>query len=66
MTLEVKLTREEADGIQQEAEEKGKADFNLDLEIKDSGGETVATVQGTWQIRKIPEGMPNPLSMNCG
>jgi len=62
VTIEVELTREEADAIQQEAEEKGKANFVMDLDIKDAQGETVSLVKGTWQIRKIPEGMDNPLS----
>lgn len=62
VTLEVEMTAEDAERIQREAEEKGKADFDLDLEIKDAGGEVVALVQGTWQIRKMPEGMANPLS----
>ena len=60
VTLEVTLSKEAAENIQREAEEKGKANFILDLEIKDAGGETVALVHGTWQIRKLPEGMPSP------
>ncbi|MEW6440205.1 MAG: YiiD C-terminal domain-containing protein [bacterium] len=60
VTLEVSLTPEEAERIQQEADRKGKANFTMDLEIKDAGGETVARVHGTWQIRKMPEGVPSP------
>jgi len=62
VTLEVSLTRGEAEKIQKEAEEKGKANFTMDLEIKDASKETVALVHGIWQIRKIPEGMPSPFS----
>jgi hypothetical protein len=57
VTLEHEMPKHEADRIQKEAEDKGKADFALDLEIKDLNGETVSLVQGVWQIRKIPEGM---------
>ena len=60
VTLELEMGQEEADRIQQEAEEKGKADFTLDLELKDANNETVSTVHGVWQIRKIPEGMDSP------
>lgn len=57
VTLEVEMSREEADRIMNEAEDKGKADFTLDLEIKDTGGKTVSLVNGIWQVRKIPEEM---------
>jgi len=60
VTLEVELTREESEKIQREANDKGKANFAMDLEIKDTSGETVALVHGIWQIRKLPEGMPSP------
>jgi acyl-coenzyme A thioesterase PaaI-like protein len=60
VTLELEMSEEEANKIQQEAEEAGKADFTLDLELKDTAGETVCRVSGIWQIRKIPEGMDSP------
>jgi hypothetical protein len=60
VTLELEMDQETADRIQKEAEEKGKADYTLDLELKDTNGETVSTVHGIWQIRKIPEGMDSP------
>ena len=56
------MTEEEAGRIQQEAEEKGKADYTMDIDIKDNNGEVVSQVHGIWQIRKIPEGMPNPFT----
>ena len=62
VSVEVTITEEEADKIQAEADEKGKADFALDIDIKDANGEVVSIVHGTWQIRKIPEGMQNPLT----
>lgn len=60
VTVVVEMSREEADRIQGEAEEKGKADYVMDLEIMDANGETVSLVHGIWQIRKIPEGMEPP------
>ncbi len=60
VTVEVGLDEQEAARIQAEAERKGKASFTLNLELKDVGGEVVSEVEGTWQIRRIPEGMENP------
>jgi len=60
VTLEVSITKEEADRIQTEAAQNGKADYTLDLEIKDAAGEVVSIVHGTWQIRKMPEGVASP------
>ena len=62
VTVEVTITEEESNRIQAEAEEKGKADFTLDVDIKDANGEVVSIVHGVWQIRKIPEGMESPLA----
>ncbi len=62
VTLEVEMSPERARELQQTTDQKGKADFDMDLEIKDAGGETVALVHGVWQVRTMPEGMPNPLA----
>jgi thioesterase domain-containing protein len=40
---------------------KGKADFTLDLKIRDSSDEVVAEVNGIYQIRPIPAGLQNPV-----
>ena len=48
---------QQARSLEAEAEEKGKTDYELNLELEDQNGETVAEVSGTWQIRKLPEGM---------
>ena len=53
VTREMALDADQADQIQAEAEEKGKADFSLEMEIKDAAGEVVSMVNGTWQIRSI-------------
>jgi len=60
VSLEVEMSEERVTEIQGRVEEEGKADFRLDLEINDISGETVSLIQGTWQLRKIPEGMTVP------
>jgi acyl-coenzyme A thioesterase PaaI-like protein len=57
VTMEVELSAEEASRIESEALEKGKADFGLALELEDAGGQVVAIVSGTWQVRTIAQGM---------
>jgi len=57
VTLEVSMTKEQAAEILKEAETNGKADFALELEIKDAKGEIVSLVNGIWQFREIPESM---------
>jgi len=52
ITATVELSDEDAMRIQEEAEENGKADFPLHLELKNQEGEVVAFVTGIWQIRK--------------
>jgi len=52
VTLEVSMSEEEADKIAQQAENAGKADYSLKLEIKDAKGEVCSIVTGTWQLRK--------------
>ncbi len=52
VTVEVKMTEEEAEKISKQAENEGKADYSLNLEIKDANGEICCIVTGTWQIRK--------------
>lgn len=62
VTMEVSLDAEEASRIESEALEKGKADYQLRLELMDAGGEVVSVVSGTWQVRTIPQGMRLPTS----
>jgi len=35
------------------ADTKGKADWKMDLEIKDQAGEVCCLLQGVWQMRKV-------------
>jgi acyl-coenzyme A thioesterase PaaI-like protein len=57
VTMEVTMTEEQAQTLEAETEKNGKADFELNLELKDANDVTVAEVTGTWQIRKMSEGM---------
>jgi len=52
VTVETTLSTEEINAIQQEADAKGKADWKMDLELKDQAGEVCCLVQGVWQMRK--------------
>ncbi len=61
VTLEVEISGDRVDRIQSDAEENGKADFALEMEIKDAREEVVAIVNGIWQIRKMAEGMDSIL-----
>jgi len=42
--------------IQETAEREDKCDFELKLDIKDADDQTVAEVQGIWQLRKFRAG----------
>lgn len=52
VTVEVTLGQAEVDAIQCEAEANGKADWKMDLEVKNEAGETCCLLQGVWQLRK--------------
>lgn len=52
VTVEATLSEAEVEAIQREAEAKGKADWKMDLSIKDQAGEICCLVQGVWQMRK--------------
>jgi acyl-coenzyme A thioesterase PaaI-like protein len=47
------ISEEEAATIQQTASENGKADFRLELELKDANDSVVALVNGLWQVRNM-------------
>ena len=51
--IEIEISREEAERILKEADENGKADFELNAEIKNAEGAVVALSRGLYQIRKI-------------
>jgi thioesterase domain-containing protein len=53
VTIEMRMSEDEVDRIQAEADKNGKADFILEGEIKDETGEVVALSKGTYQIRAV-------------
>ena len=53
VTVTVEMGQEEVDRINRELEEKGKSDFILNAEVKDTSGTVVAESTGRYQIRKM-------------
>jgi thioesterase domain-containing protein len=53
VTIEITISEKEVARIQKEADEKGKADYILEGEIKDETGEVVALSKGTYQVRAV-------------
>ena len=51
--VEVRISEEEVQRVQAEAEANGKCDFAWDTELKDSHGEVVATTRNLYQLRRI-------------
>jgi uncharacterized protein (TIGR00369 family) len=52
ITCDYRMDPAEAVRVRQECEEKGKANFDLSLELKDAKGEVVAVTEGFYQVRK--------------
>lgn len=50
--VELSMSEEQVRQITKELDEKGKADFPLELQLTDANGEVVSILQGTWQGRK--------------
>jgi len=50
--VEARLDQAQAARITTQADAEGKADYRLDLELKDTAGEVVAISQGLYQLRK--------------
>ncbi|MFC5696143.1 PaaI family thioesterase [Pseudomonas sp. GCM10022186] len=51
ITVDARLGAEEIARIQREAETNGKADYWLELQLLDAGGEVVAESRGLYQMR---------------
>ncbi len=51
--LEVGLSPDEVERIQQSAEKNGKQDWTMDLEIRDVEGKVCCQARGTWQLRRF-------------
>jgi thioesterase domain-containing protein len=52
ITVEVFLSPEQIENIQKKADETGKSDWIMDLELKDTQGNICAVVIGSFQMRK--------------
>ena len=52
ITVEARLSDEEIARIQAEAEQNGKADYHLELQLCDASGEVVAQTRALYQLRK--------------
>ena len=52
ITVETSMTSEQAEGIKKIADETGKADWALDLELKDEQGNICCIVHCTFQMRR--------------
>jgi acyl-coenzyme A thioesterase PaaI-like protein len=53
VTIEIAMAADEAERIEKEAREKGKAEFILEGELIDRDGQVVARSHGVYQIRLI-------------
>ena len=53
ITVEVRMSEEQAAAITAEAEREGKADYAWECELKDESGEVVAISENTYQLRLI-------------
>ena len=53
ITVEVRMGAEEVAEIQAEAEEKGKAGYSWNCELKDESGEVVALTENVYQLRRF-------------
>ncbi len=56
VTVAMSMLPAEARRITLEAEEKGKADFQMETEVRDTRGEVVAATTSLYQIRRINHG----------
>ena len=52
VTVEASLSKEEVEAVQKEADAKGKADWTMNLELKDKSGQVCCLMQGVWQMRR--------------
>jgi thioesterase domain-containing protein len=56
ITIEASMTPEEAKRLKKMADDTGKADWVLNLELKDEQGKTCCIVNGNFQMRKVQGG----------
>jgi len=53
VTVEVRISAEQAQEIQARADRDGKTDYSWECELRDAGGEVVAISRNLYQLRKI-------------
>ena len=53
VTVEYSMSKEETEKVIKEADETGKGNYVLKLEIKDANGVVVASSEGFYQVRKM-------------
>lgn len=53
ITVEVRLDPDEADRIQEKANEVGKADYEWECELKDANGQVVCVSSNRYQLRSM-------------
>lgn len=53
ITVEVRLSPDEAAKIQERANEAGKADYEWECELKDANGQVVAVSSNRYQLRRM-------------
>jgi len=56
ITVEASMNPEEAERLIKMAEDTGKADWVMNLELKDEQGKTCCIVHGSFQMRKVQAG----------
>lgn len=52
ISVEAQLASDDIERLQSEASEQGKAEFVLDLQLRDASGEVVVESRGVYQLRK--------------
>jgi len=57
ITVEASMTPGEAERLMKMADDAGKADWVMDLELKDEKGKTCCIVHGNFQMRKVQAGV---------
>lgn len=54
LTVEARWTEDDIARMTAEVEERGKAEYTLQTELKDAAGQVVATSLGHYQVRALP------------
>ena len=57
ITIEAEISQNQGKEIMKEVDEKGKTDVAIELELKDTDGIVVSSIEGIWHVRKIGSGI---------